>query len=287
MTSTSLNIAGKIDPNTVAIFETVSRVITELGMPYMVVGATARDIVLHYGHGARIQRATHDVDFAIEVSDWTAFEALKQALCEQGFRTTKAPHRLISPADTVVDIVPFGNIEDEAASIAWPPTGDVAMNVLGFQEACDAAEWVRVQDVPELDIPIATPMGMVILKLIAWTDRAKDLRKKDAMDIAYLLTTYEAIREVIDALYEGDNIHIMERYDWDITLAAAHLLGQHAKGIAQTNTWQQLARFANGEMDGRTIERLAEEMCEHVENQYARNEQLLTAFFKGFGIQAS
>ena len=122
----------------------------------MVGGATARDIVLHYGHGARIQRATRDVDFAIEVPDWIAFEALKDALCAQGFRTAKAQHRLIGPADAVVDLVPFGNIEDEKASIAWPPTGEVAMNVLGFQEACDAAEWVRIQNEPELDIPVAT-----------------------------------------------------------------------------------------------------------------------------------
>lgn len=284
MTSTLLNISGKIDPKTVAVLEVVTRVIAGLDMPYVVVGATARDLVLHYGHGARIQRATHDVDFAIEVPDWSAFEALKGALCEQGFRTTTAQHRFISPVDTVVDVVPFGNLEDEQASIAWPPDGEVTMNVLGFQEACDAAEWVRIQDEPELDVPVATPVGMVLLKLIAWTDRTADLRKKDALDILYLLTTYEAIQEVVDALYEGENIYIMESYDWDITLAGAHLLGGHAKAIAQENTRQEIVRLAHGDLDGLTIEQLAEEMCEHVEHQYARNELLLTAFLSGFGV---
>jgi len=283
MTSTLLNIAGKIDPETVAVFEVVSRVIAGLDMPYVVVGATARDLVLHYGHGARVQRATHDVDFAIEVPDWAAFKALKEALCEQGFRTTKAQHRFISPMDTVVDVVPFGNLEDEQASIAWPPNGEVTMSVLGFQEACDAAEWVRIQDEPELDVPVATPVGMVLLKLIAWTDRAADLRKKDALDIAYLLTTYEAIREVAGSAYEDDNVNIMETYGWDLTLTAAHLLGQHAVGIAQENTRQEILRLASGELDGLTTERLVEEMCEHIEHQYDRNEQLLTAFFSGFG----
>ena len=67
MTSALLNIAGKIDPGTVTIFEIVNRAIAELNMPYVVVGATARDLVLHYGHGAKIQRATQDVDVAIEV----------------------------------------------------------------------------------------------------------------------------------------------------------------------------------------------------------------------------
>lgn len=165
MTSTSLNIAGKIDPNIVTIFEIVSQALADIEIPYVVVGATARELVLHYGHGAKIERATQDVDFAIEVPNWKAFETLKEKLCEQGFKATQAQHRLISPTDGIVDIVPFGRIEDEEASIAWPPKGEVTMNVIGFQEAYDTAEWVRIQDEPELDIPVATPAGMMLLKL--------------------------------------------------------------------------------------------------------------------------
>ena len=137
MTSTLLNIAGKIDPNTVSIFKSVSSVIIELDIPYVVVGATARDVVLHYGHGAKIQRATHDVDFAIEVPNWSAFGALKDKLCQQGFTTTKALHRLICPKNTVIDILPFGGVSDRSVTIAWPPKGDIRMNMLGFQEAYD------------------------------------------------------------------------------------------------------------------------------------------------------
>ncbi|GMR19522.1 MAG: hypothetical protein BMS9Abin36_0117 [Gammaproteobacteria bacterium] len=36
MTSTLLNIAGKINPQTVALFETVSRAIADMDMPYSV-----------------------------------------------------------------------------------------------------------------------------------------------------------------------------------------------------------------------------------------------------------
>jgi len=282
MTNTLLNIAGKTDPQTVVLFETLSRIIVDLHMPYVVVGATARDLVLHYGHGARMQRATHDVDFAIETPSWTAFDALKDRLCEQGFKTTKVPHRLISPMDTQVDIIPFSQLEDEQTSIVWPPEDEVTMNVIGFQDACDNAEWVRIQDDPELDIPVATPAGMALLKFIAWTDRAKGLRSKDAMDIAYLLSTYEVIQEVVDALYDDNNTSIMETYDWDITQAAAYLLGKHAKDIAQTNTQQEIAKLANGELGQLNLDRLAEEMCEHIEIQYDKHRQLLTAFMAGF-----
>lgn len=283
--SALLNIVGKIDAQTVAVFETVSRAVTDLHMPYVVVGATARDIVLHYGHGARIQRATRDVDFAIEVPNWAAFDELKNKLFEQGFKSTHAQHRLISTLNTVVDIVPFGGVEDEQTStIAWPPDGEIAMTVLGFQEACEAAEWVRIQDNPVLDVPVATPAGMILLKIIAWTDRTRDMRKKDATDIAYLLSTYEKIQEVVDALYDDDKVEIMEIYAWDITQAAACLLGQHANSIAQPATRREITRLANGELGDLNLERLAEEMCEYMDYEYNRNLQLLSAFVEGFNL---
>lgn len=287
MTSALLNISGKIDPDTVTILGTVSHVLNDLQVPYVVVGATARDLVLHYGHGTPIQRATHDVDFAIEVPDWAAYAALRDRLLSQDFRTTKAQHRLISPLDTVVDIVPFGSVEDEQASIAWPPQGDVQMSVLGFREACDSAERVRIQDDPVLDIPVATPAGMALLKLIAWADRDSDLRRKDARDIGYLLSTYEAIPAVRAALYDEPHTHVMEVYDWDVTQGAANLLGQHAGHIARSNTRDQIEKLTVGELGGLTPARLAEEMCDRVDTQYTRNTALLSAFMSGFGLDLS
>lgn len=96
MTSTSLNISGKIDPTTLEVLAAVNQAIAELAIPYIVVGATARDLVLHYGYGAAIQRATRDIDFAIEIPNWNAFNALKSSLTKTGFRETRAAHRLIS-----------------------------------------------------------------------------------------------------------------------------------------------------------------------------------------------
>jgi len=44
----------------------------------------ARDLVLHYLHGAEIQRATMDIDFAIEVPDWSAFNTIKKQTARRG-----------------------------------------------------------------------------------------------------------------------------------------------------------------------------------------------------------
>jgi len=263
--------------------EAVSQAAAALDVPYVIVGAAARDLVLHYGHGAPIQRATADIDFAIEVPSWAAFAALQKALCERGFKATKAQHRMISPTKDVVDILPFGDIEDEHAIIAWPPKGDITMNVLGFQEACSSAQRVRILDRPEVDVPVATPVGMIVLKLMAWVGRDRVARRKDALDIAYLLSSYESIREVQDTLYSDKHGQAMNRYDWDITQAAAHLLGEKAKDIAQTFTEDQIVRLARGQLKGRALDRLVEEMCEHIDAEHDRNQQLLAAFLAGFG----
>jgi len=283
MTSTLLNISGKIDPKFSEVFESVNGVLSELNIPYIVVGATARDLVLHHGYGAKIQRATDDVDFAIEVPDWDAFNVLKNKLGEKGFKETRSQHRLLSPTETVVDIVPFGDVENEDASIAWPPKGEVVMNVLGFKEAYDNAQWVRIQDEPALDIPVATPVGMSLLKIISWTDRAVELRNKDAKDIAYILSTYELIPEVKDALYAEEKI--LETYDWDVKQAGACLLGQRARDIAKEDTVRMIEAVRQETLPGLHFDLLTEEMCTHIENEFERNNQLLSAFIDGFNYK--
>ena len=48
-----LDISGKIDPQTAAVYGAVGKAAQQLGMPYVVVGASARDLVMHYGYGAK------------------------------------------------------------------------------------------------------------------------------------------------------------------------------------------------------------------------------------------
>jgi predicted nucleotidyltransferase len=48
------------------------------------VGAMARNLLLHYGCGVPITRATTDIDLAFAVEDWDEFGALRSALLESG-----------------------------------------------------------------------------------------------------------------------------------------------------------------------------------------------------------
>ena len=73
----------------------------------------------------------------------------------------------------------------------------------------------------------------------------------------------------------------MEAHDWDLTEAAAHLLGAHARAIARPATRRHIARLATEDAETPRLDRLAEDMCADVDAQYARNRRLLTAFMAG------
>jgi len=111
MKSELLDLTGKIDPQTVVTITAVHEVTVALELPYIIVGATARDLALHYGYGTPVQRATKDIDFAVEVDSWKAFENVRDKLIEQGFREdSRVLHRLTSPTESPIDIVPFGGV---------------------------------------------------------------------------------------------------------------------------------------------------------------------------------
>jgi len=274
-----LNISRKIDPALVELCSSIAKCTSKLQIPYLIIGASARDLVMHYGYGAAVQRATTDIDFALQVPSWDSFTELKNTLTKIGFADTRETQRLIAPNGLPIDIVPFGEIADEATNIYWPPSNEFMMNVMGFQEAIDNAMMVRMSESPDLEVPVASPVGMILLKLIAWTDREIHMREKDAKDIGYLLSTYQTIPAVCDALYEDPST--LERYDWDLTLAAAQLLGMEAKQIALPQTSNVITALLNSKMNPLSITRLINDMSS-APQAYSRNSQLLEAFSAGF-----
>lgn len=134
MTNTLLNVSGKLNPIEVEIFDSIYRATSQLGIPFLVIGASARDLILHHVHGIEVTRATGDIDFAIQVAAWSEFQELKNRLLDMNFTESHQKRRLVSPFGIPVDIVPFGAIEDERAMIRWPPENVVEMHVLGFRE---------------------------------------------------------------------------------------------------------------------------------------------------------
>lgn len=273
----SADVTGKLNQGLVELYRNVDTQARVLGVGYLVIGAMARDLVLVHGFGARIERGTKDVDFAIDVADWESFNTLKMSLLELAFtQDPRIPHRLhFEGSDNLpweIDIVPFGGIQDAEANITWPPENERIMSVLGFREAHEHAIKAKIQAEPEVSIPVASPAGISLLKLVAWLDRRADIRPKDATDLRYLMETYTKIPEIFDAVYEEN---CMEAQDWDEIRASAMKLGRDVAAIARAETMDYLASRL------RADESLREAL---VRDMAGRSEQALTACTALVGI---
>lgn len=238
MPNTLLDLVNRLPHGLDELYRKVDSAARNLGCNYMVVGATARDTVLVHGFGATLERGTRDVDFGIKVSSWNHFSRLKNRLLEEGFRADeRILQRLYYESSDKLpweqDIVPFGAIESTESIIGWPPDHDVTMSVLGFKEAMNAAWVVLISRDPDVSISVASPVGLCLLKLIAWLDRPASKRSKDAADIRYLIDTYPKIPEIFDRLFDEGH---MAAEEWDETRASARMLGMDIAAIVMPET---------------------------------------------------
>ena len=106
------------------------------GADFLLVGAMARDLLLHHGQGVPITRATTDIDLGVAVRSWDEFRQLRDACVESGPFTLGRPanHRLVHRSGVPLDLIPFGGVERENGIIEWPKDNAV-MGVLGYREA--------------------------------------------------------------------------------------------------------------------------------------------------------
>jgi predicted nucleotidyltransferase len=219
-----LNLSGKIDSLTVELFETISDVAEFAKVPFFVVGATARDMILVYGYDIKTIRATHDIDFAVQVSDWSQYTKLIEGLLETGkFRSKREIQRLTYKETLDIDIIPFGAISDQDNSFSWPPDNEIKMSILGFEEAYQTSITVRMREEPILDIKFVSLPGLALLKIISWNDN--NLRRdKDAKDLLLLMRTYlEAGNH--ERLF-NEHMDLVEVEDFDYVRAGSRLLGR-------------------------------------------------------------
>ncbi len=211
MKSTSLSIANKIDPATRFIYSNISAAANTVGADWLIVGATARDMVYHAAFGLPIKRATVDIDFAIHVDSWDTFKTITKSLVEDhGYSRTKSGHRLELPDSRLwIDIIPFGEIANKDGKYRWPDEPDNELSILGFQEALDTAIACQVSEDPVLILKVPHPAVLIMLKIISWRDR-KHYKRTDAPDAAYAMHHYVELdgndMRVYDdpTLYEGD-----------------------------------------------------------------------------------
>jgi len=223
----------QIDPLILEVVRKIDEVARKHETDYFLAGATAREVILRHVFGRPAGRRTLDIDFGIAVRDWEHFQTLKSALVEAGFTVHAHAHqRLIYPTTPpiIVDLIPFGGVEREDRTIAWPPEEDFVMRVAGFSEAMESSVPVRLAG--NLVVRVVSIPALLVLKLFAWLDRKQE--KRDAPDIHTLLKEYgDAGNE--DRLY-GEALNILEAEGYDVEIAGARLLGGDAAVVVSADT---------------------------------------------------
>ncbi|GEM_PF-72351 len=283
-----LNLSGKIDSILTAVFEAISDGAESMGVPFFVVGATARDVILEYGHDIRTIRVTRDVDFGIRVPDWNQYDRLKAELVATGkFRQGREIQRLYHEKGLPVDIIPFGPLANCLNALTWPPDHEIEMNMLGFEEAYNHSLRVRVREDPRLNIRFASPAGLTLMKIISWSDRRAD---KDAQDIALLIRNY-ADAGNIERLYdEGD---LLETEEFDLEHAGARLLGRDIAKISTPESTKSVLEILARETGEQKRYRLVEGMIKGLilnhdfDNVFEKSLQLLDKLKAGILDESS
>lgn len=228
------------------------------GARLLIVGAMARELVLVHGFGVHSGRATRDLDFAIRVTGWDEFHRIRDSLIENaGFQPVPdRPHRLISEDDFLIDLLPFGAVETQERTIAWPPDESEIMTMRGFSEAAESGISVTLPGL--LQVEVASPVGQALLKIVAWSDRSTEFPGKDAYDLTILLRKYlEAGNQ--DRLYEEAS-DLLEENDFDLEVAGAILLGRDIRYMLDEPGAKVLQELLEPELDPDGALRLAGEL---------------------------
>jgi predicted nucleotidyltransferase len=254
----SKNISGKIEDSIVEAIELIDATANQLGIQYFIVGAKARDLFFSAIYDIDTRRATLDVDIGIRAKFWVEPANLVDALIQTGSfeQHKKLQFRIIHSNGLLVDVIPFGEVENPNGKIHWP--GDEKeLTTTGFIEAFESSLTLRIRDEPPLDVKICTPPALVVLKLIAW-DEKYPLRSDDAADIKYVLETY------IDAgnndRLNGDDDDLHDDDDFDYTMASSRILGRDIAKIASQTTIDTVLQILNRETDENSEYKLITDM---------------------------
>lgn len=200
------------------VFEIIDKVLVRREIPYYLIGVTAVTLKL-LGEGIKPSRGTKDIDFALMLSSIDEFEAVVGDLEEHGFNKAKAPWTLYHPIYNVaIDLLPFGEIEEHDTVNFNKRYSDLHM--LGFKEVMSEPENVIIE---ERLVHIPPLAGMIILKLVAWSDRPED-RQNDLSDILLIIRRFYdiAFDEIVTDHYDL----IDEEGNFDELILSAQVLGR-------------------------------------------------------------
>lgn len=250
------------------------------GIDFYLVGAVARDVWMSGINKLEPRRTTADIDFAVLINEKGTYEALKEYLIKnEGFHSSRENQFVLIWKDkSQVDLLPFGNIEDEDGTVTIDGLGLTSINLQGFAEVFE-------EGLPEIDLEgkqqfkVCTLPGIVLLKMIAWNDRP-EIRRDDIKDISDILNHFFDMHD--NEIWENHH-DLFQDENPDLKLIAARVMGREMKKI--TNRSDELYNRIEGILNNNTQDiansAMATIMIEYFDNTLEDNVQLLKQLKQG------
>jgi predicted nucleotidyltransferase len=227
-----------MEPKTVEALRALSRILSQEGRRFVLIGATVPQIVAKFRElQASGSRETRDVDAVTEVATWDDFANLQTLLEQEGFRQSQIAHEFIWDGEVRIDLIPFSAALVEQDRLLWPGGGAV-MSVCGLEEALECAREEEIT--PDLKVPVVTIPGLVLTKTIAYMDRP-EARVRDLIDILYCFAHYDTRQgesrrfDLAGTVVNGVPLMFDE--------AGAYLLGIEVTALAKPNSLIIARRF--------------------------------------------
>lgn len=258
-------------------FDCIDVIMKEHQIPYYLIGANAIALEL-LKEGIKPSRGTRDIDFAIMISNTDEYEKISKDLESKGFKRIKDDYRFFShQKNLVVDILPFGQIEEEYTESFIERKVD--LHLLGFKEVLEEAVEVYIEE----KIANIPPLpGMVILKLIAWNDRP-EYRENDLDDILKIIEKYYDLQfnEILESHYdtfpEEDTVEI------DQLLIAAEVLGRKSKLFLNKSKElsERILQILETNLQSASKSQIAKNWAQKLNSDIEYAHSILEAFQKG------
>lgn len=245
------------------LFKSLNKVCQEQGTDFLVVGAFARDLILHNIFDRPAGILTKDIDVGILLPNWSGFKQLTETLTNKhGFSRGRLPYLFISPDGLPTDLLPFGGVEDQRG-ISFSETDHLRMNMMGFAEAWQTRLTISLDQEQEFNIP--TPEGLILLKLIAWNDRTPNLvALKHITDISRIIDDYfEANADDLDQDPDFADLYDLSGDTFNMKWYAAVAIGRIIQRMvsAYPETRQTLLDIFDKALDQKTGEFFQQRMA--------------------------
>ena len=270
-----------LNPLNPAKAETLKRLFSVVGsMPVVLLGAFARDLLFYHAHGIEVPSATMDIDTCVQMASWEDFRSACNTLKELGFENEEAEHpeKFVDINGQMIDLLPFGELSENGKTIVWPQD-DSLWSICGIQEAYEHADIVKVDT---LELRVIPPCALIYLKMFSIYDRPDDRKKKDTVDIHFVLENYLDVTGRERLRSDGSDRDVMTLEGGSMEKAAARMAGRDMGRILTETSAEEILNILRIETESGSRCPIAHELTNFHRGNFGRARSILTSLKDGF-----